>query len=355
MPASLNLSSSGSNDYKFIIDLPTPSSTAACTPTMGEFDVEPAAEDNDALEAQPSKEREQAPQPLGAKQTVSSLLAVLASQAQQNSVFSSESSIINYMYSNAITPADVEVLIPAMINNFNIMDKLALNIGWNHFRGYISEIEIDQILAHILAKGDYQNLMFEATKAQIELHRPRHHPRDANAKAKEHAKKAARESQNRRKNMPAIYKQPSVAGTLPYGCTTLADVYADVYGMTWSQVLQISDRTKASSKGKIKIKMNKSGSLNSSSAASAPSFFSQTRLHNGPGLTDKRKPIVRLPQAQDLAKVESKKAETEKVESKKVKSKKADYDFLWAKTRSSPDLLGRKKCEVIVVKLPPQN
>ncbi|CAO2651882.1 Nn.00g001650.m01.CDS01 [Neocucurbitaria sp. VM-36] len=307
-PSSLDIRSCSKDDFKCIIDIATPCSVTPFAPKITGFDIEHAFEDEDAWASEISKVFEPPSRSTLMKQMVNSLLTAQQATTSTQSILASEYSILTYLHTNTVTLADVEALIPAMNSNFNIMDKLALNIGWYHSRGYLPNTEIEQMLIHILMNGDTQNIMFEQTKAQIERFQSWSYQRVTRAKAQEEAAKASREAQHRRRSMPAKYKKLSLQGVLPYGCACLADMYADVYGMMWSEILELNNTPRATSRSKLKTELIRADALASSNRILGLGSFSQTRLHNGPGLTDRRKPKVCLPRADARVVVTSAKA-----------------------------------------------
>jgi hypothetical protein len=74
--------------------------------------------------------------------------------------------------------------------------------------------------------------------------------------------------------------------------------------------------------------------------------FSRTRLHNRPGLTDKRRSKIRLPH------VDTHCIKTKPVATVIVKDESADCDHIWAKTQSNPDFIFGKKKDAIAATFP---
>ncbi|KAJ4376179.1 hypothetical protein N0V83_001460 [Neocucurbitaria cava] len=311
---------------KFIIDLTSPPSS----PSTEEFGYESESEDEEEATAELSIKMGQSLPSTSMVQMVSHLLTALKVTREQESIIAAECAIIEYLHVNAATLADVEALIPAMNSNTRIMGKLATNIGWHRSRGTISNAETEQILAHILTNGDLEGAMFERTKKCIKRNESPHGQRIAMMQADEYDNQAAWEAERRWKTMPRQLRVRQEHELLPAGCTCLADVYAYIYCMTWSGVLALNKIKRASTKKKLKVTVARNNPPKTVFDGTGSGSFSQTRLHNGPGLTDKRKPKVILPRAVERPILTT----PEKLNT--VKSATISPNQLWAKTMPSP-------------------
>jgi hypothetical protein len=164
--------------------------------------------------------------------------------------------------------------------------------------------------------------------------------------------------------MPAQLKEPELPGMLPTGCRCVADVITECYGMSWTEYWELPrsswvvDKTGTNIRkicfAQSKSKPESENELEMGRPCGSGDF-SRTRLHNGPGLMDRKRPKVCLPQV-DMRNVVT------TVEDLIVKEEKMyDDDFLgrlsWVKTKSTFDFLYEKKIRKlkrgIVVKLPP--
>lgn len=192
--------------------------------------------------------------------------------------------------------------------------------------------------------------MSERTKKQIERHESHHEQRIAMIQAKEYDHWAAQEAERRWKTMPRQLRVRQEPELLPAGCSCLADLYAYIYCMTWSGVLALNKLNKASAKKKLKAPLVKTNPPKNATDGTGAGSFSQTRLHNGPGLTDKRKPKVIFPKAVERAIM------TTPENLGTVKPSKIPSGQLWEKTTSAPGCLFSSwgKGDDVVVKTPSQ-
>ncbi|KAI4672907.1 uncharacterized protein J4E78_001410 [Alternaria triticimaculans] len=132
-----------------------------------------------------------------------------------------------------MTLADVEALVPELIGRHKIMDQMVINIGYFNARGLILSSDLEHMLIHILAVGDEQHYLYETTQARIELERLRY----------QHCERMQR--QTRIKDVKGLKKTGRLRSNVQH-CESIGD-------------------------------------------------FSRSRLHSGPGLTDRKYPRVRLP------------------------------------------------------------
>ncbi|KAG9194237.1 hypothetical protein G6011_04272 [Alternaria panax] len=194
-----------------------------------------------------------------------------------------ERPLLEYFFWNPVTLADVEALVPALIKSSNIMDQLAMNIGYFHAYGRISSPVLERILIHLLAAGDDQNHLYETTKARIELERSR---------------RRHWEYVDRQKRVMNFEKIDIMINSVQH-CETIGD-------------------------------------------------FTRSRLHSGPGLTDRKHAKVRLPQNVRPVGAMPKLLVPEM-------NTRVEHDFRWVKSRPTlVAMFGRKQKGSVVVKLPPK-
>jgi len=141
--------------------------------------------------------------------------------------------LLQHISRHPMTLADVEALVPALIGRHKIMDQMVINIGYFNARGLTSSSELEHMLIHILAVGDEQHYLYETTQARIELERLRY----------QHCERMQR--QTRIKDFKGFKKTGRLRSSVQH-CESIGD-------------------------------------------------FSRSRLHSGPGLTDRKYPRVRLP------------------------------------------------------------
>jgi hypothetical protein len=279
--------------------------------------------------------------------------------------------LLNHLHINPVTLADVVALVPALNYKCEVMAKLAVNISYFHIYGFISPSALDQMLIHLLTKGDCYHKTFEYTKTQItrfnnevchrnpQLRQFQHQQR---LQQKADTKKLNRKAEYRRQTIPAQLKEPKPPGMLPTGCRCIGDIITECYGMSWNEYWQlprpswVMDKTGTKTR-KLCFSQPRPESPNEPEVGRPceSGHFSRTRLHNGPGLMDRKRPKVCLPQV-DLRNIVT------TVEDLIVgEEKMSDDDFLgrilWAKTKPSFDFLYEKKVgklkRGIVFKLPP--
>jgi hypothetical protein len=180
-----------------------------------------------------------------------------------------EMTLLSYLHHNAATLTDVEALIPALNDNIAVMSKLADNIGYLYTPSSTPtnpSPELEAILGHILAQGDVMHQTYEMTKmhlqycnnqiCQIERQR-RRHMRNENMERKLYLKTLEWEAEQKRKGLPAP---------------------------------KIETQLRA-----FKVALPNFPSPSPPTNLPKGEDFSRTRLHNGPGLMDRKRPRVHLP------------------------------------------------------------
>ncbi|KAF9692951.1 hypothetical protein EKO04_009201 [Ascochyta lentis] len=161
----------------------------------------------------------------------------------------SRAAILYYLPRSPVVQRDISALVPSLLDDTEIMSYLATNIGYYYAHNYISDTELEYLLAQILVCGDeqgrvYQNLdnrvlqLYHFTKRQIEQYRnmviPVHKLREVENHQKMLRKNSRRHEKDwRRKRAAARCTLPEEWHAranipLPYGCSTYADVFTDV-------------------------------------------------------------------------------------------------------------------------------
>jgi hypothetical protein len=208
-----------------------------------------------------------------------SLLTVQAQPTPRSVIVSHIDALLSHLHSNPLTPPDAEVLIPALLQNFRITRKLAVNIGWHHGKGHISPVNLEAMLLHIFL---HDETLFVHVTEQIERFRhlrPKQHTR---------RQKQAKPIQS---SAPAKYLVMEDTKFLPFGCSCIADLFTSIDGLTWSQVKRIEAVARQNPRKRHKLKIWRAEPI----AVLDLAFWARTRLHNGPGMDRKGLPKVRLP------------------------------------------------------------
>jgi hypothetical protein len=240
------------------------------------------------------------------------------------------------LHHTAATLTDVEALIPTLNNNILVMSKLAENVGYfcsSSSTPTNPSPELENILVHIFTQGDKDNRMYEMTKMQLQCYNERLCQLDPSRRLRMHEEAIAREqylktqkceAKQRKKGMPAHMKQRFPPGQLPIGCLSPSDVVTECYGMGYAEYMRIPQS---------KVKMEECKAI--SPELPSPDLptnlpkgedFSRTRLHNGPGLTDRKRPKVRLPQT------DSRRTPTVLV-MPALEDRSAEREDIWARTK----------------------
>jgi hypothetical protein len=250
------------------------------------------------------------------QEMANSLRMTVRAKALTEHNFDGEVALLTHLHSNAITLPDVEALVPSLRHNFKVMGKLA-TIGFFHSRGCINSQDLEQILIHVFTHDDHQNSLFQRTTAQIErvqreqadrymsrLTEKQQHQRQQrdDILRQRHAEKEHRDAKHRRQTIPLMYRKISSQGFLPAGYSSIADVITEVDAMDWTQAQKIQKVNAAACEnartGRKKVKKIDVVPVQAKKApvVTVDSFWAKTRLHNGPGLEDRRRPKVKLPQ-----------------------------------------------------------
>lgn len=249
------------------------------------------------------------------------------------------------------------------------MFKLATKIGLYHAREHITAATLEDMLTHIFIHDNYHYSLFSRTKSQLERFQRekaerlvrkktpwqiQHEARRKEELRRVEADKAEIERRRKYSRIPARYHVVEEGACLPLGCSSIADVIVENDGFTWGQVLKISrfqdDKVKAR-KPKFKSKTAIQAPASSQSrSAHKNSFWVQTRLHNGPGLDDRKPAKVCLPSRTVDKRIVLASEVPYAVPKKKIVGAEAK---LWAISKASPGWLWGKKGAVVGVKMPP--
>jgi hypothetical protein len=286
-----------------IILSPSPSSTAFSSPTSG-------CSDTTAFFSSESEEPQQQPLSdvhlniISVSDWVTSLQRLTATHASFTLICEVEQALLNHLHTHPATLVDVQALIPNLSFRPQITHKLATNIGLNHARGAIPESAVEEMLIHMLTH-DAPDLMAR-TRNQIARFRRereerawcrmsnkqrRQHARYKGKKSNFQAKKEAEDDLTRRQSLPARYREKSEHA--PYGCESIADIIVQDC-MGWAQVQLVREYAMEEFMREMGMEVKlKTVEVD----VVEEKFWCQTRLHNGPGLTDRKRPKVRLARA----------------------------------------------------------
>jgi hypothetical protein len=369
MLASLRLCTS---DYERdgIFNLDSPASTAPSSPTSDLSEYEVSLGDEETTGEVSVAQFEIREQTMVEKLVMD--LVQASARSEYSSLASSKSSqtkLLRHLYMNAVTLADVAVIVPALNHKPKVMEKLSINIGYFHTYGSITAAALDHILIHLFTKGAVDGNTFEDTlkkiayfkneacRHKLELRQLQNKER---TRHKAHTKKLDREAVYRRSTIPVELKEPKMSGTIPVGCKCIGDIITECYSMTWPEYCRLLGSTRTKNAAKIRAQVFKLPKLQAEietefgdEMAYRSDDFSRTRKHNGPGLQDRKWPKVLLPQT-DTRDVVTKPEDIQKVE-----EKTSSDGFRWAKTKPSFDFLYEKKIKKlkrnVVVKLPSQS
>jgi hypothetical protein len=297
-----------------------------------------------------------------------SLRMTVTAKALTEHSYDSEFALLTHLHSNAVTLPDVEALVPSLRYNFKVMGKLATNIGLYHSRGCINSQDLEQILIHIFTHDDHQNYLFQRTTAQIErFQRERADRYWSRLTAKQqqqqqqredilrqrHAEKEHRDAKHRRQTIPSMYRKVSLHGFLPGECSSIADVITEIDGMDWTQAQKIQEAAGENTRTRRnKVKKADVAPVQAEKAdvVTVDSFWAKTRLHNGPGLEDRRRPKLKLPRKDGDGRVVLMAVEDVGF----VVTKCWRTELLVQSKAVMTDLLSKKNGAEVVVRLPPR-
>ncbi|KAF1831439.1 hypothetical protein BDW02DRAFT_556906 [Decorospora gaudefroyi] len=266
-----------------IFDLTTPCSTRPSSPVSETSSLE-IESDTESEQVANAEAPIQIPQ-LTLLQTLVNAI-VLAGKTRSPQ----ETRLLNYLHLTPATPTDVQSIIPTLSHYPAVTDKLATNIAYYHACGAIPNASLDQILQHILAAGDAQQCLYESTKARLSYY-CRRVPQHQRVKDMRRLEKQA---EHRRQTMPAHLKERPGHKARPKDRMEVADSKA---------------------------------SQPPSAESSLGGHFSRTRLHNGPGLSDRKRPKVCLPRN------DTREVLTRVEDVAVVRDDRLEQHYLWAKTK----------------------
>ena len=189
---------------------------------------------------------------------------------------SARAAILYYLPFSPVVPRDIRALIPALLDDHEIMISLATNITYYHARELIPEWELEYLLMQILTcrnregahRDDIDRKVVEfyhLTLWQVQRYRQYYVPRSKrNTQARDQKEleyDVKRKEKSSKRERAAIQKKLNLNWRvqsdvpLPYGCNTLADVYIDVnetydpsyvaaVPVDWAQSVLHSDESK---------------------------------------------------------------------------------------------------------------
>ena len=158
------------------------------------------------------------------------------------------------------------------------------------------------------------------------------------------------EAKQRKKGMLAHMKKEFVPGQLPGGCLTPCDVITECYGMSYAGYMSFPRRVQ----GGLEMKAFKTTLVDLPSPSLPTDLpkgedFSRSRLHDEPGLTDRKRPKVQLPR------VDSWRTSTVSDDLVVVafEAKNTEREHMWVKTKSNAEF-GVGKMEDVVLGMFPR-
>ena len=164
----------------------------------------------------------------------------------------SRAAILYYLPRAPLVQHDITILVPSLIDDEEVMTSLATNIGYYHAHGFISDAELEHLLMQILVCNDVEGTvpynsddrtldLYHSTQQQVERYRSTIIPQQKLEAQKIHQRMLKKHNHHRKKNWRRKHAaaqlmlpnesrtQPGVP--LPYGCSTIADVFTDVNEM----------------------------------------------------------------------------------------------------------------------------
>ncbi|KAL1593340.1 hypothetical protein SLS60_010948 [Paraconiothyrium brasiliense] len=163
--------------------------------------------------------------------------------------------ILDYIHKNAVTVADVKLLIPKYENEYGFINKLVSAFGFHCAAKHVSEMDKEAVLLHILMHSDERANIYERVHARIaECAKMMNvKPRQLRAqceKRRHEQREQQKQEQERAKRMlefPAYMRQPvSTPNIFPLRATSWAQMYLEIYGMSWAEVRCLGKNTEAS-------------------------------------------------------------------------------------------------------------
>jgi hypothetical protein len=310
MPAPKNNGTSGLFDLNYPPS-PAPSSSASETSeTSDMFDTEHLSLSDEYEDVtEDTVPTVTPPQPTTVEHLVNALLSAWPHCQPQ------EMTLLIYLHHNAATLTDVDALIPALNDNIPVMSKLADNIGYFYTPSSTPtnpSRELEAILGHILAQSDAMYQTYEMTNmhlryynnqlCQVEPQR-RRRVHNEDKERKQYLKTLKREAEQRRKGLPVPKAQIQLRA--------------------------------------LQVVLPSLTSPQAPTGLAKGEDFSRTRLHNGPGLMDRKRPMVRLSQ------VDTRSTVATPAGISVGKHKSAESDHVWADTKSNPEFLFGKKDAIV--------
>ncbi|KAF1918367.1 hypothetical protein BDU57DRAFT_515092 [Ampelomyces quisqualis] len=102
---------------------------------------------------------------------VSTLNYLCSTGAPWSTIQPHQAALLNHLHNTPVTLPDVRALVPHLLCDKQVMNKLATNIGRHSARSTISAPAVEEMLMHIFVSGDWDAAVFTRTKDQIERFR----------------------------------------------------------------------------------------------------------------------------------------------------------------------------------------
>jgi hypothetical protein len=266
------------------------------------------------------------------EQTVNALL----SSPTPNVALIHENTIIHFLDYQPLTPPDVHILSPILAHKRwpRLLHAIARSIGYAHAYGYLSTLDLEQILEIILVKGDekydfYAHVksviaawQYQANKTNFDMEQAWHH------------------TQHLQKHVSADNE-------------VFAGHKADGAKLTDKTIHNSLPHRQKPTPRRTNMPSTPAPPQSSNPTPFFPEesgHWARSRLHNGPGLeakTRRAKWKVRLPAVDERGVVTT---------PEDLRGPEGKVDHMWAKTKgSSSELFVRRRREKIVVRMPPRN
>lgn len=184
--------------------------------------------------------------------------------------------VLNHLHHQAITLADLRLLVPRLFPDHGLMNKLANNIAYHSSRGIISPADKEAMLMYILTadsntgyreskafwRYEFQtapqlrvyNIVHEKLKQFKDLAAERGHKKTQGHDVQHNVEAEQQEKHAREiaKFPPRLRLRPENPDLLPLGATSMAQMYVEIMDLTWDDVRKMS-RTRAPIKAAVPL------------------------------------------------------------------------------------------------------
>lgn len=205
------------------------------------------------------------------EQLAHSLQTAQAEPASLAVISAHTDALFRHLHNTPLSLPDVEVLVPALLYDNQVVHKIAVNIGWFYGKCRITPTDREALLTYIFVQNKFEHLF---TRVHDQLERFRY------LRPKQPAQRPQKQVKPVHSRWPAKYLVKEDAAWLPLGCQCIADIYIRD-GLMWPQVKKIEAVARQAILDEARKTKVKKVWRAEPVAVPDPGSWAMTRTHNG--------------------------------------------------------------------------